>query len=556
MQILLSQQAASTYVINTAGMQRMLSQKAALLLGAEYIREHPGTFDEQQMLRDALDKMAENQAFLLAKSGGRYAHLSSDLQQFYFQPPVALATRVEEYIDLVKTAHSLALVGNLKVEKLIQVQSRANELLIALDQAVTLHELVATNKVKKLQNVELFIWLFGLMILIIEARWIFYPMEKSIQKKITRLQTLRIEANRLKRSKSEFLARASHEMRTPLQAVMGYLALFKESAQPAHLEVVEHAAKQLNILLSAIDDYNVLSENKEIKLDNKTACLFDTLSHSLAIYKPLMQQKSLSFTTDLGAGLSQVVECDHNRLAWLVGQILDNAVKYTEYGEVRLEADCHQRCEEEAIFHCLITDTGPGINQTQAKIDEEENYQGMQLGLTRAQLIINMLGGEMSFTENIPTGTQVLLEIPVKVAKSAALTPFELSRENPALLVEDNLLNARVVVTLLEKLGLSVIHVVNGQEALSELQKQEFSLVLMDLNMPVMDGFTAIKMIRHNLGLELPILVLTANTTEQAINRVYELGANAHLFKPVDLKTLREKVELLITPSVVNDSLS
>ncbi|ESP94836.1 MULTISPECIES: hybrid sensor histidine kinase/response regulator [Pseudoalteromonas] len=555
MQILLSQQAASTYVINTAGMQRMLSQKTALLLGAEYIREHPGTFDEQQMLRDALDKMAENQAFLLAKSGGRYSHLSSDLQQFYFHPPVALAARVEEYIDLVKTAHSLALVGNLKVEKLIQVQSRANELLVALDQAVTLHELVATNKVKKLQNVELFIWLFGMLILIIEARWIFYPMEKSIQNKITRLQTLRIEANRLKRSKSEFLARASHEMRTPLQAVMGYLALFKESAQPAHLEVVEHAAKQLNILLSAIDDYNVLSENKEIKLDNKTACLFDTLSHSLAIYKPLLQQKSLNFTTDLGSGLSQVVDCDHNRLAWLVGQILDNAVKYTEYGEVRLEADCHQRSEEEAIFHCLITDTGPGISQTQAKIDEEENYQGMQLGLTRAQLIINMLGGEMSFTDNIPSGTQVLLEIPVKVAKSAALTPFELSRENPALLVEDNLLNARVVVTLLEKLGLSVIHVVNGQEALSELQKQEFSLVLMDLNMPVMDGFTAIKMIRHNLGLELPILVLTANTTEQAINRVYELGANAHLFKPVDLKTLREKVELLITPSVVNDSL-
>lgn len=555
MQILLSQQSASARVINTAGMQRMLSQKTALLLGAEYIRQHPGTFDEQQMLRDALAMMAENQAFLLQQSEGRYIHLSADLLTFYFQPPASLATRVDEYIALVTTAHEQALLGQLKVEKLIQIQTRANELMVLLDQAVTLHELVATDKVKKLQNVELLIWVFGLLILFLEARWIFYPMEKSIQKKITHLQKLRLEANRLKRSKSEFLARASHEMRTPLQAIMGYLTLYKESSQEAHLEVVEHAAKQLNILLSSIDDYNVLSDKKEIKLDNKVACLSETISHALAIYKPLLQHKALLFNTELGEGLSLPVECDHNRIAWLVGQILDNAVKFTEYGEVSLEASCVVTKSGEALFRCVIGDTGPGIAQSQANIDEEENYQGMQLGLTRAQLIVTMLGGKIIFTDNEPHGTRVLLELPVTVAEQPMSNGTEIQRDAPALLVEDNLLNARVVVTLLEKLGLSVIHVVNGQEALSELQKQDFSLILMDLNMPIMDGFTAIKMIRHNLGLEVPILVLTANTSEQAVSRVYELGANTHLYKPVDMKALQEKVEMLIMPSAVSNTL-
>lgn len=555
MQVLLSQQAASARVINTAGMQRMLSQKAALLLGAEYIRQHPGAFDEQQMLRDTLSTMAENQAFLLQQSEQKYVHLSADLQAFYFQQPVALATRVDQFIVLVESAHKQALLGQLKVERLIQVQTRASELLVYLDQAVTLHELVATDKVKKLQNVELFIWIFGLLILILEARWIFYPMEQSIQNKIAHLQKLRLEANRLKRSKSEFLARASHEMRTPLQAIMGYLTLFKESAKAAHLEVVEHAAKQLNILLSSIDDYNVLSEHKDIKLESKVACLCETISHAVAIYKPLLQQKSVLFNIDLGEGLSKAVACDHNRTAWLVGQILDNAVKYTEYGEVSLEADCIVTKSGEGIFRCIISDTGPGIAQSQAKIDEEENFQGMQLGLTRAQLIVTMLGGKIVFSDNVPHGTQVLLELPVEIVKQSPPSSIIERREVPVLLVEDNLLNARVVVALLEKLGLSVAHVVNGQEALSELQKQDFSLVLMDLNMPIMDGFTAIKMIRHNLGLEVPILVLTANTSEQAVSRVYELGANTHLFKPVDLQALQEKVEILIMPSMASNTL-
>ncbi|AOT06632.1 response regulator [Pseudoalteromonas luteoviolacea] len=554
MQILLSQQSANARVINTAGMQRMLSQKTALLLGAEYIRQHPGTFDEQQALRDALNMMAENQAFLLQQSDNRYVHLSADLLTFYFQPPAALAARVDEYIALVTAAHKQALLGQLKVEKLIQIQSRASELLVLLDQAVTLHELVATDKVKKLQNVELVIWIFGLLILLLEARWIFYPMEKSIQKKITHLQKLRLEANRLKRSKSEFLARASHEMRTPLQAIMGYLTLYKESSHKEHLDVVDHAAKQLNILLSSIDDYNVLSEQKEIKLDSKVACLSETISHALAIYKPLLQQKSLLFNAELGEGLPLPVECDHNRIAWLVGQILDNAVKFTEYGEVSLEANCVVTKSGEGLFRCVISDTGPGIAQSQASIDEEENYQGMQLGLTRAQLIVTMLGGKIIFTDNEPHGTRVLLELPVTVVQQSMHNTTELQRGAPALLVEDNLLNARVVVTLLEKLGLSVIHVVNGQEALSELQKQDFSLILMDLNMPIMDGFTAIKMIRHNLGLEVPILVLTANTSEQAVSRVYELGANTHLYKPVDMKALQEKVEMLIMPSAVSNT--
>ncbi|MCF2858892.1 response regulator [Pseudoalteromonas sp. SMS1] len=553
MQVLLSQQAISANVINTAGMQRMLSQKAALLLGNEFIREQTGQLSREQAFLETLEHMRANHAFLVAKKTDGYAHLSPALVAFYFHEPVNLEAQVNNYLTMLQAAHNQVLANQLNIETLEEVNAQSQLLLQVLDQAVSLHEAFATDKVNTLQNVELLIWILGLLILAIEVRWIFYPMEISIKNKISHLQRMRQESNRLKHSKGEFLARASHEMRTPLQAILGYLHLYRETKHQSHLDIVSQSAQQLHILLSSIDDYNALSEQKNIKLENKVARLLDTLTLPISTYEGAAKNKHLDFRRELGSELEQVVECDHNRIAWLVEELLNNAVKFTEHGSVNVVAHGVFGVNERASFVCEISDTGPGIASIQAYEKENKNYQGMQLGLARARLLVSMMGGQLMFSDCEPRGTKVRLELPVNLILQKRASFYQQDATQKVLLVEDNLLNARIVISMLEKLKLSVVHTINGQEAISALQNEEFSLVIMDLNMPIMDGFLAIKLIRQSLGLELPILVLTANTSEQSIARVYELGANTHLFKPVDFAALQEKVEVLLIPTALSE---
>ncbi|MBQ4813425.1 response regulator [Pseudoalteromonas luteoviolacea] len=553
MQVLLSQQSISANVINTAGMQRMLSQKAALLLGNEYIKEQQHKFVNEQAFLETLEMIRANHAFLVEKNADGYVHLSPELVQFYFQQPVALEAQIKDYLLMLLDAHRLALANKLSIEKLEQVNARALQILVVLDEAVTLHEAFANAKVAKIQNAELLIWILGLMILAIEVRWIFYPMEISIRDKISHLQRMRQESNRLKHSKGEFLARASHEMRTPLQAILGYLHLYQETKKQAHLDIVSRSAQQLHVLLSSIDDYNALSEQKNIKLEIKVARLADTLDLPISTYEGVASNKQLQFEVDIGDELNQVVECDHNRVAWLVGELLGNAVKFTEHGKVNISAFGVFGAHEQASMVCEISDTGPGMTGIKNNEEETKNYQGMQLGLARARLLVSMMGGKMVFSECDPSGTKVKLELPVKLILQKSSAPHQQGTAQKVLLVEDNLLNARIVISMLEKLSLRVVHTINGQEAINALQNEEFSLVIMDLNMPIMDGFLAIKLIRQSLGLELPILVLTANTSEQSIARVYELGASTHLFKPVDFAALQEKVEALLIPTALSE---
>ncbi|KZN48204.1 response regulator [Pseudoalteromonas luteoviolacea] len=553
MQVLLSQQSISANVINTAGMQRMLSQKAALLLGNEYIKEQKHKFVNEQAFLETLEMMRANHAFLMEKNAQGYVHLSPELERLYFQKPVALEVQIKTYWLMLLDAHRLAHANNLSIEKLEQVNARSQQILVILDKAVTLHEEFANEKVAKIQNAELLIWLLGLIILAIEVRWIFYPMEISIRDKINHLQRLRQESNRLQHSKGEFLARASHEMRTPLQAILGYLHLYLETKKQAHLDIVSRSAQQLHVLLSSIDDYNALSEQKNIKLETKVACLSDTLDLPISLHEGVASNKQLQFHAEIGDELKQVVECDHNRVAWLVGELLGNAIKFTEHGEVKVQAYGVFGAHEQANLVCEISDTGPGMTGIKSNDDETKNYQGMQLGLARARLLVSMMDGQMVFSECEPCGTKVRLDLPVKLTLQNNTAKHREGATQKVLLVEDNLLNARIVISMLENLRLSVVHTINGQEAINALQSEEFSLVIMDLNMPIMDGFLAIKLIRQSLGLELPILVLTANTSEHSIARVYDLGASTHLFKPVDFTALQEKVEALLIPTALSE---
>ncbi|TMP36496.1 response regulator [Pseudoalteromonas rubra] len=551
---LLDQQKQAARVINVAGMQRMLSQKAALHLEYVIIMRERNVAADRQALSNALQLLQSNHDFLTMRDGEEFVHLNAELSAWYFEQPGDLNNQLNQYLSLLSsTAEQPSL------DQIQEIHTRSQLLLQDLDHAVLLFEQSANTKIEKLRNLQLLMWLVGLVLLIAEIKWIFFPMERSIASAIERLQQTRLKAEHANQSRAMFLARASHELRTPLQAVLGYLHLHRESQREGYLAQANKAAQQLKALIASVEDYNRLSDEQQPELNFHPARLTDTLGQSIATYRLLAKEKGLDFSYHFSSHTEKIFECDHERLSWVIGQLLDNAVKFTDQGVVSLSAWVEPSSPEEDElnwrFYCEVEDSGPGFDMAHVNAPPTENnsdrhhFQGLQLGLARCNLLLAIMSGDLTFAARQPHGTKASLSVPLKRLPE----PDQVNgiTRCKVLLVEDNLLNAKIIEKMLESLDLTSIHASHGGQAIEVLAHQSFDVILMDLNMPIMDGFKAIKEIRQTLALSTPILVLTANTSEQAIKSAMQLGATDYLFKPVEQDALERALIKILS---VNDA--
>ncbi|MCF2908701.1 response regulator [Pseudoalteromonas sp. DL2-H2.2] len=548
---LLEQQKQAARVINIAGMQRMLSQKAALHLEYVIIMGEQNVAANRQALSNALQLLQSNHDFLLMRDGDDYVHLNEQLHSWYFAQPGDLDNQLKQYMALLSNAAKQPSLSQIQ-----EIHTRSQLLLQDLDHAVLLFEDFTNGKIERLRNLQLLMWLLGLFLLLAEIQWIFFPMERSIASAIERLQQTRQKAEHANQSRAMFLARASHELRTPLQAVLGYLHLYQESQREGYLAQANKAAQQLKALIASVEDYNRLSDEQQPELNCHPARLTDTLGQPVATYRLLAREKGLDFSYHFNSHSEKIFECDHERLSWVIGQLLDNAVKFTEQGGVSLSARVEQvSAQDEEVnwrFYCEIEDSGPGFNIAQVNAPPTENnpnghhFQGLQLGLARCNLLLAIMSGELAFVAREPHGTKALLSVPLKRLPE----PEQVSgvaRNSKVLLVEDNQLNAKIIEKMLESMAITSIHASHGGQAVDVLAHQSFDVILMDLNMPIMDGFKAIKEIRQTLMLSTPILVLTANTSEQAIKSAMQLGATDYLFKPVEQAALERALGKILS---------
>ncbi|MCG7536958.1 response regulator [Pseudoalteromonas sp. OOF1S-7] len=549
---LLEQQKQAARVINIAGMQRMLSQQAALHLEYVIIMREQNVAADRQALSNALQLLQSNHDFLLMRDGEDYVHLNAELHRWYFAQPGDLDNQLKQYMALLSDAASQPNLSQIQ-----EIHTRSQLLLQDLDQAVLLFEQFTNDKIGRLRNLQLLMWLLGLFLLLAEIKWIFFPMERSIASAIERLQQTRLKAEHANQSRAMFLARASHELRTPLQAVLGYLHLYQESQREGYLAQANKAAQQLKALIASVEDYNRLSDEQQPELNCHPARLTDTLGQSVATYRLLAREKGLDFSYHFNSHSEKIFECDHERLSWVIGQLLDNAVKFTEHGVVSLSARVEQIHSQEDEsnwrFHCEVEDSGPGFNMAQvsalplASNPNGHHFQGLQLGLARCNLLLTIMSGELNFVAREPHGTKAVLSVPLKrLPESDQANGLARSK---VLLVEDNQLNAKIIEKMLESMALTSIHASHGGQAIEVLAHQSFDVILMDLNMPIMDGFKAIKEIRQTLMLSTPILVLTANTSEQAIKSAMQLGATDYLFKPVEQAALERALLKILSLS-------
>lgn len=365
-----------------------------------------------------------------------------------------------------------------------------------------------------------------------------------------------IEANR---AKSEFLANISHELRTPMNGIIGVLGLLdRTTLDERQKHLVEMGASSSKIMLTLVNDLLDIAkiESGKFVIEEKTfnvRDLFDNLrerTEQQLIDKPI----SLVFRCDL--------ECDwlrgdERRLEQILLNLLSNAVKFTHEGKIHLEVAYAGQTQ---TLSCTVKDSGIGISPeaqqriftpfVQAEASTTRQYGGTGLGLSISKQLLQLMNSDMklesapgqgstfSFSINLPTATEINLEM-TNERSSAPQARGQIS----VLLVEDNAVNAELSRSLLEDLELQVHHAEDGQEALDMITQNHYQLVLMDCQMPVMDGYVATENIRKILQLQnLPIIALTANAMVGDREKCLDAGMNDYLSKPLDFDELEAKL--------------
>ena len=352
--------------------------------------------------------------------------------------------------------------------------------------------------------------------------------------------TERAEIDRLK---GTFLANLNHEVRTPLSGIMGMTDLLLETPldeeQRDYVSTVRLCAENLFHLLNATLEYSALTAG-HLKLDETEFVLSEMVDSALAMEREKAEAKGLKLTATLDAALPQTIIGDPTRIQDLLGHLLDNAIKFTHRGSVDLKLT-----REGQVLRIEVCDTGIGISpDRQARIFESfhqvdsglsRNYPGLGLGLALVQKLLALMGGEIAAESEPDKGSTFIVRLPIRLPAAARDKTVRHSSGAPAILaVEDNPVGLRVLRHALKGRAVDVDTATDGAEAVRAAAARHYDLILMDLQMPQMDGLEATAAVRRLPGYDdVPILALTANYSDEIRQQCQQHGMQDFLSKPV-----------------------
>ena len=372
------------------------------------------------------------------------------------------------------------------------------------------------------------------------------------------------QAEQLSKIKSQFLANMSHEIRTPMAAIIGFsdLALLNEMPQETYdyLQDINTASNQLMAILNDILDSSKLEAGQmTLQLDCFNLSDIRTTLQSLLINTA--QKKGLILTIEIASKVPDTFIGDHLRLRQVLINLLGNAIKFTEQGEVKLNISLQQIDVNEARLLFAVTDTGMGISSKQqdklfqpfVQVDDgsSRNFGGTGLGLTISQELVQLMGGSIKLDSHVGVGSCFSFELLLPLAEAAiesnilptiSLNPEALKGVR-ILIAEDNYFNQMLITELLKNFGAtSIVLADDGLKALAALKQDSFDIVLMDLHMPSMDGCEAtIEIRKQACYAQLPVIALSAGVTDEEKKRCLAVGMNDFVAKPIN------KVALLTT---------
>ena len=382
-------------------------------------------------------------------------------------------------------------------------------------------------------------------------------MKQGINAAAIELKEARIKVLQASEAKSQFLANMSHEIRTPINGVIGMLSLLEttqlteEQAEQVHL-----ASRSAELLLGLINDILDFSkiEAGKMTLEHEPLNLTELLDTLNQLFKHIAEQKGLALRFNFDERISSWIKGDSLRIRQILNNLLSNAIKFTSHGSVTIDVTL---LAEKQTLMIQVTDTGIGISEeaqkklfssfSQADSSTSRKYGGSGLGLMISKELIQLMNGELWLESQPNQGSCFKVTLPYHPCEAIDITPKQLAvfpnySDRRVLLVEDNLVNQKLALKLLEKFQIEATLAVNGEEALKTLEEQSFDLILMDCQMPIMDGYQATRIIR-NRDILTPIAALTANASEEDKQTCLKCGMNDFLSKPYNIQTMAALLE-------------
>lgn len=453
-----------------------------------------------------------------------------------------------------------------------RLDENANRLFFDSTEQLRTLEAELSTKGEKLKQIEM-----GLVLIIILlatlAGILFVRRIKSANRELelalSAMAEAKNEAERASRAKSEFVSRMSHELRTPLNAIIGFAELLEtESLAPSQLNqiaLINRSGKHLMELINQVLDHAKI-EAGSLTLEDIPFDFAEAIDAVRTIVTDRANSKGLTFLASIDEHLPHHVRGDPTRLRQILINLLTNAVKFTEHGSVELRI----AKEEERIFFS-VRDTGIGMDQSairrlfqpfgQADESISRKYGGTGLGLLISKELIEAMGGGIEVESAPHVGTCFWFWLPLQAAEAPPqeLPAVEASPSPPALrqlvkgrilVVDDNRVNQQLAAAMLARLELEFDMAGNGRECLEAVNKTPYSLILMDMEMPEMDGITATLQIRADEAQQgkpaLPIIAMTANALHEDREKCFKAGMNGYIAKPISLNALTIEIQRIL----------
>ncbi len=363
------------------------------------------------------------------------------------------------------------------------------------------------------------------------------------------------------KAKQQFLSNMSHEIRTPMNAIIGFTKVVLKTdltaKQKEYLTAIKMSGDALIVLINDILDLAKVDAGK-MTFEQTPFKMASSISAMLHLFETKIQEKNLQLVKEYDRNIPEVLVGDPVRLHQIILNLVSNAVKFTSQGKITVSVRLLSQDEEKVNIEFAVTDTGIGISESkiekifenfqQASSGTSRIYGGTGLGLAIVKQLVEPQGGHITVTSKIGEGSTFSFVLHFQKTKAEAEVEILLAEPEPGnmnikvLVVEDMALNQLLMKTLLDDFGFERDIAGNGKIAIEKLETQSYDIILMDLQMPEMNGFEATEYIRNTMQLTIPIIALTADVTTVDLAKCKAVGMNDYIAKPVDERLLYSKI--------------